>query len=142
MVQRDTYFHASSGRLKLREETGGTARLIAYERPDYAGPRESQYRLVEVAESTEIKAALSHALGVIAVVAKQRRLFLWEGVRVHLDQVDGLGAFVEFEGVVGDEPTDRDNAERRVDELRREFGLNDDCLIGSSYCDLALAEPA
>jgi adenylate cyclase class 2 len=113
--------------------------LIAYERADQAGPRESRYRLVEIADGSEIKAALSDALGITAVVAKQRRLFLWEGVRIHLDQVDGLGSFVEFEAIVGDGPADLERAEGRIDELRREFGLDDDCLVASSYSDLTIA---
>jgi adenylate cyclase class IV len=28
-----------------------------------------------------------------------RRLLIWEGVRIHLDQVDGLGRFIKLEAV-------------------------------------------
>ena len=38
----------------------------------------------------------------VVVVDKRRRLLLWEGVRIHLDRVEGLGAFVELEGVADD----------------------------------------
>jgi hypothetical protein len=41
LVQRDTYFHVPRGRLKLREEKGATPHLIAYERLDLSGQRES-----------------------------------------------------------------------------------------------------
>ncbi len=36
----------------------------------------------------------------VVVVSKRRRLFLWEGVRIHLDEVEDLGNFVEFEAVL------------------------------------------
>src|ERR671929_219922 len=90
--QRDTYFAARRGRLKLREQEPGGAELIAYERADAAHARESRYRIAPVAEPEALRDALDAALGTVVVVDKRRRLFLWEGVRIHLDSVDGLGA--------------------------------------------------
>ena len=84
------------GRLKLRE--AGGAELVYYERPDGEGVRESSYERVEV--DPEIGAVLAEALGVAAVVEKTRRLFLYEHVRIHLDDVAGLGTFVELEAVL------------------------------------------
>jgi adenylate cyclase class IV len=84
LVQRDTYFHARAGRLKLREEDGAPTRLIAYERADLAGERTSHYRLIDVADPEGLKAALEATLGIKVVVAKERRLFLCEVDLVHL----------------------------------------------------------
>src|SRR5918997_464088 len=95
--QRDTYFAVPRGRLKLREEEPGGATLIAYERPDAASERVSHYRLVPVADAAPLRAALAASAGVRVVVEKRRRLLLWEGVRIHLDAVEGLGAFLELE---------------------------------------------
>jgi adenylate cyclase, class 2 len=63
-------------------------------------------------------------------------LFLWKGVRIHLDKVDGLGSFVEFEAVA---PTGSDlsHEEKQVTALRQAFGIGDADVIGGSYCDLA-----
>ncbi len=138
LVQRDTYFNAHNGRLKLREEEGAAPHLIAYERPDRAGRRESRYRIVEVARVEELKASLVAALGIKVVVAKERRLFLWESnVRIHLDQVEGLGSFIEFEAVA---PADSDlsQEESQATQLRTAFEIDDADVIGGSYCDLAL----
>lgn len=135
LVQRDTYFEVPNGRLKLREEEAAVPHLIAYERPNLAGQRESRYRIVKVDRPDELLAALSTALGVKVAIVKERRLFLWEGVRIHLDRVDGLGHFIEFEAIV---PADSDLslAEAKVGTLRRAFEVADADVIGRSYCDL------
>ncbi len=138
LVQRDTYFHAPQGRLKMREEEGAKPHLISYARPDRAEPRASRYRIVEVERPDQLKAALAESLGVKAVVAKRRQLFLWREVRIHLDQVEGLGSFIELEAVA---PPSSDLApeHQKAQELRAAFEIADEDLIGVSYCDLMLA---
>src|ERR1700716_3491283 len=72
LVQRDTYFAARDGRLKLREEEArgsSTAQLIAYARADEAAARTSAYHLVDVPDPAALTAALTEALGVVVVVA-------------------------------------------------------------------------
>jgi adenylate cyclase, class 2 len=137
LVQRDTYFDASRGRLKLREEENAVPHLVSYLRPNHVGSRESRYRIVPVERLNELKAALSDSLGVVAVVAKHRRLFLWENVRIHLDRVEDLGNFIELEAVA---PPDSDlsQEERRVWKLQAELGIRQGDLIALSYCDLSL----
>src|SRR3954467_11482411 len=95
--QRDTYFAPRRGGPNLREPEPGGAELIAYERADAAHARESRYRIAPVAEPAGLREALAAALGTVAVVEKRRHLLVWEGVRIHLDRVDGLGDFVELE---------------------------------------------
>ena len=130
--QRDTYFRTRSGRLKLREEEPGGATLIQYDRPDEASARESRYRLTRVDDPRELRASLDAALGTVVVVEKERRLLLWEGVRIHLDTVAGLGAFVELEGVA---PPDSDlSAEReKVARLQQALGITE--VLTDSYAD-------
>lgn len=109
--------------------------MIAYERPDLSGNKESRYRLVEVAEPAELRAALASALGITVVVSKTRRLFIHEGVRIHLDQVDDLGDFIELEGVAtaGDDPS---RFAELLDALRWSLGIRDEDLLPESYSDL------
>src|ERR1044071_4502713 len=80
LTQTDTYFAAREGRLKLREEDGA-ATLIAYARADAPTARTSAYHLVAVADPAALKGALDGALGTVVVVAKRRRLLLWQEVR-------------------------------------------------------------
>src|SRR5215218_1775508 len=72
--QRDTYFRARAGRLKLREQDPGEATLVQYDRPDAAQARESRYRLTPVADPDELRASLDAALGTLVVVDKERHL--------------------------------------------------------------------
>jgi homotetrameric cytidine deaminase len=130
ITQRDTYFGRTAGRLKLREQSPGDAELIEYRRPDDAGPRVSDYRLVPVSDPDALREALDAALGTLVVVEKRRRLLLWEGVRIHLDEVEGLGSFVELEATDGDPA--------KVERLRTELDILDERLIAGSYSDLLL----
>jgi homotetrameric cytidine deaminase len=138
--QRDTYFAVAHGRLKLREEDPGGATLIAYERPDAASERVSDYRLVPVAEPEPLREALAAASGVSAVVVKRRRLLMWENVRIHLDEVRGLGSFLELEAVA--EPgSDLTRERAQLAELRLLLEISDDALREGSYADLKGASP-
>lgn len=138
LIQRDTYFDVPRGRLKLREEPEAVAHLIAYERPDLLEQKESRYWLVEVLESAELREALAAVLGIRVVVAKARRLFIFEGVRIHVDCVDGLGDFIELEGVAAEREDPGGFAELLTD-LRRAFGIRDEDLLHESYSDLLLS---
>jgi homotetrameric cytidine deaminase len=137
IVQRDTYFAGARWRLKLREQDPGQTELIQYRRADEAGPRTSEYRVVPVGESDALREALDAALGTLVVVEKRRRLLLWDGVRIHLDEVEGLGSFVELEALAeagGD-------LEAKVERLRGELEIGDDSLVAQSYSDLLLDTP-
>ena len=134
IVQRDSYFHVREGRLKLREEEPGEAHLIAYARPDAAEVRVSSYRVVPVPDPDGMRAALAAANGVDVVVEKRRRLLLWETVRIHLDEVQGLGSFVELEAVAPHE-SDLEHEREQVARLRDELGIEDAALREGSYSD-------
>jgi homotetrameric cytidine deaminase len=140
--QRDTYFTGARGRLKVREQQTDDAafwdELIEYSRPDDVDARTSTYRRVPVADSGPLREALDAAYGTLVTVTKRRRLLMWEGVRIHLDDVEGLGDFIEFEAVAepgSDLVLERNNVER----LRAELGVEDENLIATSYADLVLA---
>jgi predicted adenylyl cyclase CyaB len=135
--QQDTYFQGPRHRLKLREEKGG-AHLIFYERADLAGERAGRHQFIGINKPDEVKEALATMLGVEAVVCKTRHLFLWEGVRIHLDDVEGLGHFIELEARVT-ERSDLTREKAQLATLRRAFEIQAADLVAHSYCDLARA---
>jgi adenylate cyclase class IV len=127
--QRDTYFDVASGRLKLREEDPGEPHLIFYVRADTPTTRESRYRIAPVADATATRTVLGAALVVAGTVAKRRRLLLWQGVRIHLDEVAGEGTFVELEAVdMAPGP-----AADRIAHLRRALAITDERLVSRGY---------
>jgi predicted adenylyl cyclase CyaB len=136
--QLDTYFHVPHGRLKIREIDGLAAELVWYDRPDAAGPKASDYRLVPVGNPHSLKLALTAALGVRAVVDKRREIFLIDNVRVHLDIVKQLGSFLEFEAVLAPGADDA-RGFGQVDELMGRFGIAPGDLVTGSYGELILA---
>ncbi|HUA03482.1 MAG TPA: cytidine deaminase [Solirubrobacteraceae bacterium] len=139
--QRDVYFMARRGRLKLRVEEGALGgELIAYLRSDDPEPAESGYVLAPTAAPEELAEALEATLGTVAVVSKRRHLLLWEGVRIHLDEVDELGSFIELEAVLPD-AGDMESARAKVDRLRDELGIADDALVAVGYADLVMNGP-
>jgi adenylate cyclase class IV len=133
--QRDTYFHAVQGRLKLREAPPQPAELIAYARAELAGPKVSLYRIVPVSDHIALIDALADSLGVRVVVEKVRRLLLWRNVRIHLDRVAGLGDFVEIEAVAAS-PGGLEVERDRVEQLREALGIDDERLVAAGYADL------
>jgi homotetrameric cytidine deaminase len=137
--QRDTYFAGARGRLKLREQdTDGPPlfdELIEYSRPDSTDARTSTYRRVPVADAAPLREALDAAYGAVATVTKRRLLLLWEGVRIHLDEVEGLGSFLEIEAVA-DPESDLAAEHEKVERLRAELGIKDAHLIATSYADM------
>jgi adenylate cyclase, class 2 len=135
LEQTDTYFHCTSGRLKLRETAGHPAELIAYARADEPDVRASAYHVVPVGEPGPLKRSLATALGVRVVVVKRRRLLLWHNVRIHLDEVRGLGSFVEFEAVLS-EGEDEAAAYERIATLANALELRPDDRIATSYSNL------
>lgn len=137
--QTDTYFHCRAGRLKLREIDGRTAILIAYARVDEDGPKASDYQLIPVDDPDALRQALASALGIRAIVQKRREIFLWDNVRIHLDNVATLGTFIEFEAVLDAAHTDRDG-HAQLDRLIAELGIPSADLLSGSYGEMIMAQ--
>lgn len=130
--QRDSYFDVSAGGLKLREQKPGRSHLIQFARADEAQQRESRYRIIDVDDPETMLAALAAAIGMTVTVTKRRHLFIWQTVRIHLDDVEDLGTFIELEAVA---PADSDlsHEHRLIEELRSAFSITDERLVATGY---------
>jgi adenylate cyclase class IV len=135
--QRDTYFNVARGGLKQREERLGRAHLIQFDRANEPQQRESRYRIVVPDDGPALRAALEAAIGVSVVVVKRRRLYLWRGVRIHLDDVEQLGTFIELEAVAPPE-SDLTHEHELIRELRDAFEITDARLVELGYADQLL----
>lgn len=133
--QVDTYFAVPQGRLKLREVEGRRDQLVYYERPDLPDVKSSRVILATIEDGPGLRALLAAALGVRITVAKTREIWRWEGAQVHLDTVDGLGTFVEFEEVVEDSGG-LPKAQAHLRRMLEDLGLHQRDLVAGSYADL------
>ena len=138
LQQRDVFFRTKRGRLKLRHVGPDSAELIYYERPDTELPTESRYFVAPTSQPAALEAALSKALGVRGEVHKSRVVHHVERTRVHLDQVDGLGAFLELEVVLANSET-IEQGEAIAHQLLERLGVSRDDLIAEAYIDLVEA---
>lgn len=132
--QEDTFFVCPQGRLKLRR-FGGGAGLIYYERPDSAQPKESRYLVHRTCDPEGLREALAAAWGIRGAVRKRRTLFLVGPTRVHLDEVDGLGDFVELEVVLKSEESVSDGI-ATAHELLAKLAISRADLVTGAYIDL------
>ena len=135
LVQDDTFYRCEQGRLKLRRFPDGRGELIHYHRADDQGPKLSDYVIAPSAEPDKLHEALARSNGVLGRVLKRRRLYLVGNTRVHLDQVEGLGAFVELEVVLGDGET-AEQGEAIAQRILRELGIDRSQLVAGAYFDL------
>jgi predicted adenylyl cyclase CyaB len=133
--QHDVFYACRHGRLKLRESSRDGAALIHYERRDAAALRASDYELVRLAAATPLRQLLDRALGRCGELRKERHLYLLDNVRVHLDEVEHLGSFLELEAVV-DASHPEPACAARAAALLLEFGIAATDHLAGAYVDL------
>lgn len=133
--QEDTFFNTARGRLKLRQLSPDRGQLVYYERKDASGPKRSDYLLAETTNPSALKAALTAALGVRGVIRKKRTLYLAGQTRIHLDEVEGLGNFMELEVVLRPEQSDAEG-QAIVSDLMKRLGVQEQDLIEGAYMDI------
>jgi predicted adenylyl cyclase CyaB len=133
--QRDTYFNTQKGRLKLREIEGERiSKLVYYEREDAQRPKTSDVIILETEDPETLNTILERTLGTWVTINKRREIYQHEGTKIHLDEVDGLGTFIEFERKIQDLKKDRQVLEALIERLE----IKKEGLIRGSYSDLKL----
>ncbi len=135
LQQWDSFFHVSTGRLKLRDFSDGSAELICYERDDRAEARLSTYDRVNVPDAHAMRQLLSRALGTRGNVRKHRTVLLVGRTRIHLDRVEGLGTFLEIE-VVLDDTEALSEGQAEMQRLMAHLDVRPEDLIAVAYLDL------
>jgi adenylate cyclase, class 2 len=131
--QTDTYFRLTDGRLKRREAPGEPTEWILYHRRDIVRPRMCDYVILSEAQARRRWGTLG--LKEWVKVIKNRELWMVENVRIHLDNVQRLGRFIEFEAAV-DKDHDARACHRAINGLRRTFGPALGEAVGAGYSDL------
>lgn len=133
--QEDTFFRCPNGRLKVRRLSSHSGELIYYERPNAAEPAESRYIRAATGDPDSLAQALSYALAIRGVVRKKRTVYVSGQTRIHLDEVEGLGQFVELEVVLAPDQTFPDGL-RQAREMMGRLGIHQRQLLDQAYIDL------
>jgi adenylate cyclase class 2 len=131
--QCDTFFQGVKARIKLRE-LGDRSELISYRRSDATEARSSDYVVLPVSDTELTRAFLGHGLGATGMVKKVRHLFLYRHTRIHLDDVEGLGTFVELETVLSG--IDEAEGRKELAEVSAALGLRPEDSIAKPYVEL------
>ena len=138
--QLDTFFVCSHGRLKLRQPGTGEGELIWYDRPNTAESKRSDYLIAAVADPTTLRDVLERAWGVTQVVEKTRTLYRVGQTRIHLDEVVGLGSFVELEVVLRDGQAESEG-HRIAAALMARLGIAATDLLTGAYAEMVSRDP-
>jgi len=137
--QTDTFYRVPSGRLKLRVFPERPCELIYYNRADSAGAKTSEYHIVRSDDPEAFSRVLGAVLEVRGVVRKIRFLYRIGCTRIHLDEVEGLGSFMELEVVLEDGQREDEGA-AIANELLESLGIAPDDLVAGAYLDLLEAQ--
>ncbi len=135
LIQTDIYYNSPNGRFKLREFKDGKSELIFYIRDEDSKYRLSDYHTKEISESSDLKLIFEKALGVKGIVIKKRNLFIYQGIRIHIDEVESLGNFIEFEIPM---TSNREEASKVMNFLLQKFSVQEMALVQHSYIDLII----
>jgi predicted adenylyl cyclase CyaB len=133
--QEDTFFNCPQGRLKLRILDQHHGQLVYYQRLDVLGPKHSEYKIFETNDPASLKLILTEAFGVRGIIIKVRYLYMAGQTRIHLDEVEGLGTFMELEVVLQPDQTDAEG-QAIAENLMPKLGIRQTDLIASAYVDL------
>ena len=136
--QTDTYFNTTNGRLKMRQGPIENA-LIYYNRENKAGPKLSEVKLLPLDNNADqLKEILIKAHGVKVVVKKKREIYFIDNVKFHIDEVEGLGSFVEIEAIDTDGSLGLEKIKEQCYFYLQQFQIGEDDLLTHSYSDLLM----
>lgn len=135
--QVDTYFNVPNGRMKLREGNIENA-LIHYERENTAGSKSSQVLLYQHQPSEDLKAVLSKALGIKAVVDKKRKIYFIDNVKFHFDTVKELGTFIEVEAIDKDGSISKETLQQQCNHYAALLNVQAADYLSVSYSDMIM----
>ncbi|HRY60068.1 MAG TPA: CYTH domain-containing protein [Patescibacteria group bacterium] len=132
----DVYFNVKSGRLKTRVGDIDDI-LIQYNRENKSSPKRSDFLVSIIDKKSNVIPSLKKALGVKVIVKKQREIYILDNIRFHIDNVVGLGKFIEIE-VRGEKESQLKKLREQIKEYLQFFDIKKKDLIAGSYSDLLL----
>ncbi|MDX2128147.1 MAG: class IV adenylate cyclase [Chloroherpetonaceae bacterium] len=135
IFQRDIFFRSEKGRLKARVINNHSAELIFYVRENSPQSKLSTYWRSPLQDFASMEQILTELHGKLGEVSKAREVYLFKNTRIHLDQVAGLGDFLELEVVLKPEETEEEG-HQTVAWFMQQLGINPSDLLSKSYFEM------
>ncbi len=137
--QIDTYFVVPSGRLKLREGNIENT-LIFYDRVEVKGIKKSVVELFHPQKDVaSLKKILLKSMAVKVVVDKKREIYFIDNVKFHIDDVKGLGHFMEIEAISQGDQFSEEYLNKQCQSYIELLNVGKDDFIDQSYSDLLMS---
>lgn len=133
--QIDTYYQTGHGRLKLRKGNIENA-LIAYTRADVDAPKLSDVLLYKTHDAASLGQILDVIFDTHVVVDKHRDIYFIDNVKFHIDDVEGLGTFVEIEAIDESGTMSEQMLQQQCRDFMMRLGIDDQDLLTHSYSDM------
>jgi adenylate cyclase class 2 len=135
--QIDSYFFCENGRLKLRQGQIENS-LIFYQRENVEGLKESHIVLARIAKNDSILSVLKSSYGLKVEVDKKRNILFIDNAKFHIDEVKGLGSFVEIELIDEVGNIGKQKLTERLNHYLNVLEIQASDYIDVSYSDLLL----
>jgi adenylate cyclase class 2 len=142
--QRDHYFNHPSRDFAITDEAfrireSAENIILTYKGPkidlDSKTRKEYNLELSDMNIAQEILLSLDFKL--VAIVAKERKIYLWQDITICLDSIESLGSFLEAEVVV---PSEKEypKAKNQIKKHLKQLGIAIPNTIRKSYLELIL----
>ena len=133
--QVDTYFVVKNGRLKLRESQIENS-LIYYNREDKRDPKKSNAIICKNPDFL-LKNSLINSLEILIRIEKKREIYIFNNVKIHLDEVKDLGCFIEVEAM-GKDDDPEDYLLNKCNYFIDLLNIKKENFVSESYSDLLI----
>jgi len=137
--EEDVYFSVPVGQMKLRTNLNRSGRddgqLISYRQTNNCGPNLSESRITHVQGVARLRHTLALSLDELGTINKHRRIYTKNNFRASVDEVEGLGCFVDID-IHSDNVESIEEMVEQARSIQKELGIEDEQLVCFSYLDL------
>ena len=133
--QTDTFYKVEVGKLKLRKGTIENV-LIHYNRVWAGGAMQTEVMMYLKNPGSSTIDSVCGGLEVTSEIRKLRKIYFIDNVKFHIDQVEGLGQFIEIEAIDLDGSLGIETLKQQCSYYKDLLLIEDEDLINDSYIDL------
>lgn len=134
-VQTDVYYETAQGQLKHRQGVIENV-LIHYNRVELGITMRTEVQLFLKNPSAATIASICEGKNIISQVKKVRKIFFLDNVKFHLDQVEGLGTFIEIEAIDLEGTIGLEVLRQQCAFYKDQLQIDDEDLVHNAYTDL------